>query len=145
MERLGLPHTTNLVVRISTINSFPLRQKLLVYCQTPLYKQLVSWMLHGSLFDPFDEFFIHVKSPAKSEAPEAKFESSSSASSSSSSAIIAYEIRGDLLPAYIGQRVADKILFVGQAVSLFRCEEVEQKQRARMSKATDELVSMAET
>ena len=111
-------------------------QKLLVYCQTPFYKQLVSWMLHGSLFDPFDEFFIEVKAPANNETQEIKSESPS---------IVVYEIKGDLLPAYIGQRVADKILFVGQAVSLFRCEEVEQKQRVRMSKATDELVAMAES
>lgn len=111
-------------------------KKLLVYCQTPFYKQLVSWMLHGSLFDPFDEFFIEVKAPANNETQEIKSESPS---------IVVYEIKGDLLPAYIGQRVADKILFVGQAVSLFRCEEVEQKQRVRMSKATDELVAMAES
>ena len=93
-------------------------------------------MLHGSLFDPHDEFFIEVKAPAINETQEPKSESP---------AIVVYEIKGDLLPGYIGQRVADKILFVGQAVSLFRCEEVEQKQRVRMSKATDELVSMAET
>ena len=118
------------------------QQKLLVYCHTPLYKQLISWMLHGSLFDPFDEFFIEAKTLSITETES---NGSVETKSGNGSNIVSYEIKGDLLPAYIGARVADKILFVGQAVTLFRCDEVEQKQRARMSKATEELVAMAET
>ena len=97
-------------------------------------------MLHGSLFDPFDEFFIEPKGPTNDTV-----RLDGSGDSSSSAKNVSYEIKGDLLPGYIGQRVADKILFVGQAVTLFRCDEVEQKQRARMSKAAEELVAMAET
>ena len=101
-------------------------------------------MLHGSLFDPFDEFFIEAKTLSVAET-ENNGSSSAESKSGHGSNIVSYEIKGDLLPAYIGVRVADKILFVGQAVTLFRCDEVEQKQRARMSKATEELVAMAET
>ena len=103
-------------------------------------------MLHGSLFDPFDEFFIEAKTLSVVDNNESSAENKGvGGGAASNSNVISYEIKGDLLPSYIGPRVAEKILFVGQAVTLFRCDEVEQKQRARMSKATEDLVSMAET
>ena len=101
-------------------------------------------MLHGSLFDPFDEFFIEAKTLSVVDNNESSAENKG-AGGGAASHVVSYEIKGDLLPSYIGPRVAEKILFVGQAVTLFRCDEVEQKQRARMSKATEDLVSMAET
>jgi len=120
-------------------------KKLLVYCHTPLYKQLISWMLHGSLFDPFDEFFIEAKTLSVVDNNNESSAENKGGVGGANSNVVSYEIKADLLPTYIGPRVAEKILFVGQAVTLFRCDEVEQKQRARMSKATEDLVSMAET
>ena len=104
-------------------------------------------MLHGSLFDPFDEFFIEAKTLSVSDGnnKDNLSDNSGAGSNNNKYPIVSYEIKGDLLPAYIGSRVADKILFVGQAVTLFRCDEIEQKQRARMSKAAEELVAMAES
>ena len=32
--------------------------RILHTCHDVLYKQLCSWLLHGSLFDPYKEFFI---------------------------------------------------------------------------------------
>ena len=33
-------------------------QRLLHECHKVLYKQLLRWILQGSLYDPFDEFFV---------------------------------------------------------------------------------------
>lgn len=39
-------------------NNFIELCRILHVCHDVLYKQLCSWLLHGSLFDPYKEFFI---------------------------------------------------------------------------------------
>lgn len=46
-----LPRKTNFIC-------FSLYFRILHICHDVLFKQLCSWLLHGSLFDPYKEFFI---------------------------------------------------------------------------------------
>ncbi|XP_065836885.1 gamma-tubulin complex component 4-like [Oscarella lobularis] len=90
-------------------------QTLLMDCHAVLYKQLSAWFLHGTVLDFNREFFICQQTetvtetgavatdeePGKEERLQQRF-----------------SIVHELIPSYIPHRIAEKILFIGEAVHM---------------------------
>ena len=104
-----------------------------------LYKQLLAWILQGSLFDPYDEFFI-VPEEAQANSGGGSNDnrnatSASSASSAQSQLLLSedstnfrtrakrYRIRADRVPGHISVSLAEKIFFIGESIQLFEADK----------------------
>lgn len=91
-------------------SGFPILQnaykKILWTCHGVLYKQLSAFMVHGVLLDEWNEFFI--------ERGQRSQESSGVQDGTHQ-----FRIAPALLPSYIPARVADKVLFTGEAIQIF--------------------------
>ena len=100
-----------------------------------LYKQLLAWILQGSLFDPYDEFFIV---PDDSSAqPTASGLSTSASSSHQTSQLLSsaedstnfhtrarrYRLRAERVPGHISVALAEKIFFIGESIQLFESDK----------------------
>ncbi|KAL5004702.1 hypothetical protein ScPMuIL_018158 [Solemya velum] len=113
--------------------------RILHVCHGVLFRQLCSWLLHGSLYDPYKEFFIQRQigdSPAIILDTE-DFDDDlgimgvtgrqlqkqlSMSPATSSAASHQFCLKADLLPTYIPVRVANKILFVGESIQMFETD-----------------------
>eukprot|EP00054_Salpingoeca_dolichothecata_P027693 m.204292 g.204292 ORF g.204292 m.204292 type:complete len:466 (-) comp26023_c2_seq3:595-1992(-) len=71
-------------------------------CLDVLYRQLIAWMVYGSLLDQHQEFFIQTQEIQGAEDSWNE-----------------HQVSLELLPRFIPLRVASKILFVGKTVVLF--------------------------
>ncbi|KAJ1551895.1 Gamma-tubulin complex component 4, partial [Cladochytrium tenue] len=83
-----------------------LYERLLQACSAVLVRQLVSWMMHGVVVDPFREFFVAAADGTGSGAAT-KWDS-------------AYVLVEPMLPRFIPEKVARKVLFVGKAVAAIK-------------------------
>ena len=109
------------------------------------YKQLLAWILKGSLHDPFQEFIIEEVTETKVESeqqgdktthpPSAvhSFVSTNSSEESGltnlqkigSSGVIGlrkFQLRVDRIPSHISVAIAEKIFFIGESIQLFENE-----------------------
>lgn len=77
-------------------------EKILHRCHILFFKQLSSWVLHGQLKDSLHEFFIQ---PIENSNVQ-----------STSCSYMEYKISPELLPNYIPLSLANKVLFIGQAI-----------------------------
>lgn len=101
---------------------------LLASCLSVFHQQMGSWMLHGVLLDPFNEFCIsHVSSapcaPSTSVAPEAVALDSDFAQADSieeDDCMANFEVRVRMLPSFIPVAAARRGLFIGRAVRILR-------------------------
>lgn len=98
--------------------------RLLSVCRGSFFKQLCSWMLHGRLIDPYQEFFIQETSIKDAENPdnEDSLQDDKSVCSDVHSKKIC-TIRADLLPSYIGYPIAKNILFIGESLQMFKMKK----------------------
>ena len=73
-----------------------------------LYKQLLAWILQGSLFDPYDEFFIQIDDDERHESSTILLpaEDRSNALVSTVSKAKRYKLRADLVPNHISVNLA---------------------------------------
>ena len=87
-------------------------RSLLATVQCTLLAQLECWCLYGELNDPCNEFFI---------GPRRQFAETQQAAIETLSAVWEkWEVRDRLMPSYITQEVALKVLFIGRAVNILQ-------------------------
>ncbi|XP_065885565.1 gamma-tubulin complex component 4-like [Dysidea avara] len=96
-------------------------QRLLHVCHKVMYQQSSAWMLHGLLLDHKEEFFVESvtvtelpSSPSDEEPP-----SNETTVAVGGSPLSSYHLRSAMLPSYLPVRVAEKILFIGEAAQIF--------------------------
>lgn len=79
-------------------------QRMMDSVCTPLYTILSRWVLHGELYDPFEEFFVgsRVGVPANSMWQETYF------------------LRPSMLPSFFSPSLAQKILVIGKSINFIR-------------------------
>jgi len=80
-----------------------------------LYKQLLAWLLQGSLYDPHGEFFI-----IKEDGEESLLVGDEGDTSRSKSGH--YRLEYDMVPSHISHRLAEKIYFIGESIQLFESD-----------------------
>lgn len=100
-------------------------KKVLSELNKVLYKQLLAWLLQGSLYDPFHEFFIVKDSKADDSILIVGDEGERTRSKSSS-----YELRLELVPGHISPALAEKIFFIGESIQLFESDRRVESQGA---------------
>ncbi|XP_017482744.1 PREDICTED: gamma-tubulin complex component 4 homolog isoform X2 [Rhagoletis zephyria] len=100
------------------------------------FKQLTHWILYAKIIDTYGEFFIqcsegHSNSAAESETSKcASTESGKHASTITTLSKVAstyadiwrYEICYELLPHYLPTGWAEKVLFIGQTILIFKAD-----------------------
>ncbi|ESN90925.1 hypothetical protein HELRODRAFT_182517 [Helobdella robusta] len=128
-EVLDLLHKSSITgvqcVRDNILNGFDFCLiRILKCCHTVLYRQLLSWMLHGELTNSTGEgsrwgFFIQHHLEDHHNVIKADNDDDDDVEKKSKR-IHLYEVNLAQLPSYISVRVAQKILFIGQSVDLFR-------------------------
>lgn len=106
-------------------------KKILCVCHGVLYKQLSAWMLHGLLLDEKGEFFIGLRQkkppPGSSDGGQPPHQLSAAARGQE------FVIHHALAPSYLPARVLEKILFVGEAVTIFQTKTGVGKSGAAMA------------
>lgn len=93
-------------------------QRILFEGHKVLYKQLLSWILQGSLCDPYEEFFvakIRQESVAKEKSPSVEIAPEDSLKES----LNHYKLRVEMIPCHISVLTAEKIFFIGESIQLF--------------------------
>ncbi|KAG7164619.1 Gamma-tubulin complex component 4-like [Homarus americanus] len=86
-----------------------------------LFDQLTHWLLHGLLLDPHHELFIHFSS---NEAPSEIQQMDALSLEGMENLSLSPEcmLRLEMLPSHIPLSVAEKILFIGEAILVFERE-----------------------
>ena len=93
-------------------------QKVLGQITIPWYAMLKSWIYEGSLQDPFQEFFVREKTP---ETKSTRYSSESSSTNTKSSVWHGrYTLEQSLVPGFIGEQVAKKVLLIGKSLNFIR-------------------------
>jgi gamma-tubulin complex component 4 len=101
---------------------------LLASCLSVFHQQMGSWMLHGVLLDPFNEFCISHSASASSAqnmnvAPAAIAPDTDVAQTDTideDDCMAAFEVRVRMLPSFIPIAAARRGLFIGRAVRILR-------------------------
>lgn len=116
-------------------------ERILFVCHGVMYKQLSAWVLYGILIDKHNEFFIK-EITATDDRTVNKTDDGVTSSSSDlgipgitgrqlaeilegeakkqTPAQWKFRINAEMLPSYIPTRVADKVLFIGESVGMFK-------------------------
>lgn len=81
-----------------------------------LYKQLLAWLLQGSLYDPHQEFFI-VRDDSADDSILLGEDGETSRSKSKT-----YKLLPEMVPAHISPHLAEKIYFIGESIQLFESD-----------------------
>lgn len=116
-------------------------ERILFVCHGVMYQQISAWVLHGILIDKGNEFFIQEVTSADEQAANSTDESAGACRNDlgipgitgsqlaeilegetkrKSEAQWQYRINAEMLPSYIPSRVADKVLFIGESVGMFK-------------------------
>ncbi|PVD20069.1 hypothetical protein C0Q70_20563 [Pomacea canaliculata] len=137
-------------------------ERILHVCHGVMFKQLCSWMLHGLIPDPNQEFFIQhavgsptdAKSMAKASPQTQEDEgdlgimgitgrqmqalrSLTLPDVDSTADLTGHVVQAELLPSYIPLRVANKILFVGESVQMFETNQQATQHSGRFMKGRE--------
>lgn len=100
-------------------------QRLLHVCHKVMYQQSSAWMLQGLLLDHYKEFFVEAIPPtteASSSDDTSPYRDSPGVTDTpevSGSPLSSYRLRSSMLPSYLPVRVAEKMLFIGEAALIF--------------------------
>lgn len=116
-------------------------ERILFVCHCVMYQQLSTWVLHGILIDKHSEFFIKEVTSADDQTVNKTDEGAVGSSSDlgipgitgrqlteilegeakkQTPARWQFRIHAEMLPSYIPTRVADKVLFIGESVGMFK-------------------------
>jgi len=98
---------------------------LLASCLSVFHQQMGSWMLHGVLLDPFNEFCIsHATSAPNSTimpaATAPDVDTAQSDTMDEDDCTANFEVRVPMLPSFIPVAAARRGLFIGRAVRILR-------------------------
>jgi gamma-tubulin complex component 4 len=98
---------------------------LLASCLSVFHQQMGSWMLHGVLLDPFNEFCIShaTAAPNSTSTPAATAPDADTAQSDTmdeDDCTASFEVRVPMLPSFIPVAAARRGLFIGRAVRILR-------------------------
>ncbi|KAF5834637.1 Spc98 family-domain-containing protein [Dunaliella salina] len=102
-------------------------QRLLWHCNQVLFKQLTSWMVHGKLLDPYNEFFIkqhgsQVQQPQA--APDSSQQVQQQREASAQEALLnwhqSFQVYDPAVPPHISAAAAESVAFIGKAVLLLK-------------------------
>ncbi|XP_041369156.1 gamma-tubulin complex component 4-like [Gigantopelta aegis] len=113
--------------------------RILHVCHGVLFKQLGAWLLHGNMHgrDPYNEFFVQPSSGEVVLSGDTQNDDEDvlgimgvtgrqlqrlmnlSCLETPSESSCQFCVKADLLPSYIPQRVANKILFIGESIQIF--------------------------
>ncbi|KAJ8304037.1 hypothetical protein KUTeg_017620 [Tegillarca granosa] len=97
-------------------------------CHRELFKQLSSWLLHGSINDPYKEFFIQrslregKETSLASQEEDEDYLGIPGVTGKQLQNRRQFILQAELLPVYISVRVANKILFVGESLQMFESD-----------------------
>ncbi|KAL9985958.1 hypothetical protein ACROYT_G000009 [Oculina patagonica] len=116
-------------------------ERILFVCHGVMYQQLSAWVLHGIHIDKHNEFFIKEVTSADDQTVTKTDEGATSSGSDLGIPGITgrqlaeilegeakkqlparwqFRINAEMLPSYIPTRVADKVLFIGESVGMFK-------------------------
>ncbi|ALC39285.1 Grip75, partial [Drosophila busckii] len=102
--------------------------------KTLFFAHLAQWMLFGLIDDPHDEFFINHKPLEANSSDKISPNNSRMLSVSSVEEVWQYEINMSQVPGFVSCVLAEKILFVGQTVIVFKLENNLKKHNAWTTK-----------
>ncbi|KAH8306684.1 hypothetical protein KR044_006527, partial [Drosophila immigrans] len=106
------------------------------------YSHLAHWLLLGMIDDPYTEFFISYKQSNENEdktSSEKSMTSSTYLSLVSEEDIWQYEINMTQLPSFVSSVLAEKVLFVGQTVLVFKMDRRRHRSESWTTKAQGSL------
>jgi hypothetical protein len=105
-------------------------KRILSICNQAFYKQLRDWMIFGLLHDKYSEFIICLKEsttePPKNDitsqdtSTQTVLDQLTSNHQNENSYFSQYTLNAAMYPVFLDQKVADKILFIGEALQLFQ-------------------------
>lgn len=116
-------------------------ERILFACHGVMYHQLSAWLLHGILIDKHGEFFIKEVTFADDQTVDKTTDGAGTSSTDlgipgitgrqlteilegevkkDAPAQWKFRINAEMLPSYIPTRVADKVLFIGESVGMFK-------------------------
>ncbi|CAF0716055.1 unnamed protein product, partial [Brachionus calyciflorus] len=112
--------------------------KILTITHEVLYKQLREWLIYGNLNDKFNEFFIYLDPTQPEETMVDKTRKNQEydddmnineteellMGSRFSSKYSQFSIESTQLPSYISFKIANKILFTGELLQLFKAKSL---------------------
>jgi len=83
-----------------------------------LFKQLLAWLLQGSLYDPYQEFFI-----VKKEGEDSFLIGDETGDPVTKSKSGCYKLDYDMVPTHVSHKLAEKIFFIGESIQLFESDK----------------------
>ncbi|XP_054711402.1 gamma-tubulin complex component 4-like [Uloborus diversus] len=120
--------------------------KILQKCHSVMFRQVFCWMMNGYIEDPYLEFFIQPECSEKRNSGVPPFVNTAEMDLKEPR----YILKPSLLPSYIPNGLAAKILFVGEYVSVLGAAEdsnaytLFQKKEHSFEKKIEELLSEPE-
>ena len=95
--------------------------RILFLCNTVWYNQVVAWMVHGLVLDKHGEFFIQEEAVVLETVRLEHFRAVEFDSLTDESHWERrFSIRRRMLPAYVSESVAERVLFVGKALRVLK-------------------------
>ncbi len=98
-------------------------QRLLHEGHKVLYKQLLRWILQGSLYDPYEEFFVQCLSENPEELDRGAVgggdDEAGVVGEKKPRVVKKFKLRVEMLPCHISIPTAEKIFFIGESIQLF--------------------------
>ncbi|KAJ3021504.1 Gamma-tubulin complex component 4 [Thoreauomyces humboldtii] len=125
LKTLEAAHTSYHGAKILDLLHSSCKSGLSESCMAVFYRQLVGWMLYGSLTDPHDEFFVQRGDLVKHGTGDNQLQLDRTRWQSQ------YVVEQRLVPDFIPESMAATILFIGKAVVTIK--ESKRPERARIA------------
>ncbi|KAK8732927.1 hypothetical protein OTU49_006660, partial [Cherax quadricarinatus] len=110
-------HTANSVAHVKQVLMW-VEQEV----HSVLFDQLTHWLLYGLLLDPHEELFIHITTDTDAPSEVQEMDALSLEGLECPKMNPECKLRLEMLPSHIPLAVAEKILFIGEAILVFERE-----------------------
>ena len=119
--------------------------RILFLCNTVWYNQVVAWMVHGLVLDKHGEFFIQEEAVVLETVRLEHFRAVEFDSLTDESHWERrFSIRRRMLPAYVSESVAERVLFVGKALRVLKHPKAKRAEDGELVLATADVESFTE-